>query len=100
MHHGHLLTESHDKLHVMFHHQERHPLLVQSANTLCYLMNEGGVDASCWFIQEDHLRFSNEHKGELKQFFLPIGQVGCWHVLQLGEAHEIEQLLGAFLFMC
>src|SRR5215467_9084940 len=71
---GHLVTQAHHELHVVLHDEERRPVPVQRADPLGDGADQGRVHPTGRLVEQDDLRFGDQHVGQLKEFALPIGQ--------------------------
>src|SRR5215469_1974816 len=89
---GHLVTQPHHELHVVLHDEERGPTPVQRADPLGDGADQGRVHPTGGLVEQDDLRFGDQHVGQLQQLALTVGQ-GLGAVTgQFGYPGELQQL--------
>src|SRR5215471_14366345 len=89
---GHLVTQAHHELHVVLHDEERGPTPVQRADPVGDGADQGRVHPTGRLVEQDDLRFGDQHVGQLQQLALAVGE-GLGAVTgQLGYPGELQQL--------
>ena len=89
--HDHRVAEAHDEVHVVLDEQERQPAAVQLAHVALHRLHHHRVDAGRRLVEEDEPRLAHQHRGELEQLLLAIGERRGALAGMSGEAELLEQ---------
>jgi hypothetical protein len=88
--HRYRRTEIHHKAEIVLDDEECLAGPVELADAVGDLVDEGWIDATGRFVEEEHVGVGHEHICELEQLALPIRQVAGGKRSELRDAHELE----------
>src|SRR5262245_40075034 len=92
--HRDVMAQAHHELHVVLDNQERLAPGIQLPDPVSQLVDQRGVHAAGWLVEQHDRRVCDQHVGELEQLALAVRERPGELASVPGDAGELEQLHG------